>query len=49
MTGAIPFPAGAAMVLLKRESLFAAPIVGSLSEGTAMAPFAVIVFRTSGA
>jgi hypothetical protein len=42
--GAIWFPA---VVLLKGEAFVAAPIVGSLIVVVAMAPFTVIVFRTS--
>ena len=45
--GAILFPAGVALVLLKGESFIVAPIVGSLIVAAAMALFAVIVFRTS--
>jgi hypothetical protein len=47
IVGAILFPAGVAMVLLKGPSFEAAPIVGSLIVVAAMALFAVIVFRTS--
>jgi hypothetical protein len=47
MTGAILLPAGVAVVLLKGEAFVAAPIVGSLIVVAAMAPFTVIVFRTS--
>jgi hypothetical protein len=47
IVGAILFPAGVALVLLKGPSLVAAPIVGSLIVTVAMALFAVIVFRTS--
>jgi hypothetical protein len=47
MTGAILFPAGIAVVLLKGPSFEAAPIAGSLIVVAAMALFAVIVFRTS--
>jgi len=47
MTGAILFPAGVAIVLVKGPSLIAAPIVGSLIVTAAMALFAVIVFRTA--
>jgi hypothetical protein len=47
MIGAILFPAGVAMVLLKGPSFEAAPIAGSLIVVAAMALFAVIVFRTS--
>ena len=45
--GAILFPAGVAVVILKGASFIAAPIVGSLIVTAAMALFAVIVFRTS--
>lgn len=45
--GAILFPAGVALVLLKGPSFIAAPIVGSLIVTVAMALFALIVFRTS--
>ncbi len=47
IVGAILFPAGVALVLLKGESLVAAPIIGSLIVTAAVALFAVIVFRTS--
>jgi hypothetical protein len=47
ITGAILFPAGVALVILKGESFIAAPIVGSLIVTAAMALFAVIVFRTA--
>jgi hypothetical protein len=47
IVGAILFPAGVAMVLLKGPSFEAAPIVGSLIVVAAMVLFAVIVFRTS--
>ncbi len=47
MIGAILFPAGVAMVLLKGPSFEAAPIAGSLIVVAAMTLFAVIVFRTS--
>jgi hypothetical protein len=47
MIGAILFPAGVAIVLLKGPSFEAAPIAGSLLVVTAMALFAVIVFRSS--
>jgi hypothetical protein len=47
MTGAILFPAGVAVVLLKGPSFEAAPIAGSLIMVAAMALFVVIVFRTS--
>lgn len=45
--GAILFPAGVAIVLVKGPSLIGAPIAGSLIVTAAMALFAVIVFRTS--
>ena len=47
MIGAIVFPAGVALVLVKGPSFEAAPIVGSLIVVAAMAVFTVIVFRTS--
>jgi hypothetical protein len=47
MSGAIVFPVGVAVVLLKGPSFEAAPIAGSLIVVAAMALFAVIVFRTS--
>jgi hypothetical protein len=46
--GAILFPAGVAVVVLKGTSLIAVPIVGSLILVAAFALFAVIVFRTAG-
>ena len=45
--GAILFPAGVAVVLLKGPSFEAAPIAGSLIVVAAMALFVVIVFRSS--
>jgi peptidoglycan/LPS O-acetylase OafA/YrhL len=45
--GAIVFPVGVAIVILKGETLVAIPIVGSLIMAVAMALFAVIVFRTA--
>jgi len=47
IVGAILFPAGVAIVLLKGTSFIAAPIVGSLIVAAAMALFVVIVFRTA--
>src|SRR6202043_1142094 len=47
MVGAILFPAGVAVVLLKGPSFEAAPIAGSLIMVGAMALFVVIVFRSS--
>jgi hypothetical protein len=47
IAGAILFPAGVAIVVLKGTSFIAAPIVGSLIVVAAMALFTVIVFRTS--
>jgi hypothetical protein len=47
MIGAIVFPAGVAVVLLKGPSFEAAPIAGSLIVVAAMALFVAIVFRTS--
>ena len=45
--GAILFPAGVALVLLKGPSFEAAPIAGALAMVWAMTLFAIIVFRTS--
>src|SRR5207302_6639456 len=47
MIGAVAFPAGVAIVILKGETLVAIPILGSLIVVAAMALFAVIVFRTA--
>ncbi len=47
IVGAILFPAGIAIVVLKGPSFIAAPIVGSLIVVAAMAMFVAIVFRTS--
>ena len=47
IAGAILFPAGVAVVVLKGPSFIAAPIAGSLVVTAAMALFAVIVFRSS--
>jgi hypothetical protein len=47
IAGAILFPAGVAIVVLKGTSFIAAPIVGSLIVVAAMALFTVIVLRTS--
>jgi hypothetical protein len=47
IAGAILFPAGVAIVLVKGTSFIAAPIVGSLIAVVATALFAVIVFRTA--
>jgi hypothetical protein len=47
MIGAIVFPVGVAVVLLKGPSFEAAPILGSLIVVAAMALFVVIVFRSS--
>ena len=47
IVGAILFPAGIAIVVLKGPSFIAAPIVGSLIVVAAMAMFMVIVLRTS--
>jgi hypothetical protein len=47
MIGAVVFPAGVAVVLLKGPSFEAAPIVGSLIVVVAMSLFVVIVFQTS--
>jgi hypothetical protein len=45
--GAILFPAGVALVLVKGPSFEAAPIGGALTVVAAMTLFAIIVFRTS--
>ena len=47
MVGAILFPLGVAVVLLKGPSFEAAPIAGSLIVVAAMVLFAVIVFRSA--
>jgi hypothetical protein len=47
IAGAILFPAGVAIVVLKGTSFLAVPIVGSLIVVAAMALFTVILFRTS--
>jgi hypothetical protein len=47
IVGAVVFPAGVAIVVVKGTSYIAAPIVGSLIAVTATALFTVIVFRTS--
>jgi hypothetical protein len=47
MIGAILFPVGVAVVLLKGPSFEAAPIAGSLIVVAAMVLFVVIVFRSS--
>jgi hypothetical protein len=47
ITGAILFPLGVAVVILKGPSFEAAPIAGSLIVVAAIALFAVILFRTS--
>jgi hypothetical protein len=47
IVGAILFPAGVALVILKGASFTAAPIIGSLIVTAAMGLFAVIVFQTS--
>jgi hypothetical protein len=47
IAGAILFPGGVAVVLLKGPSFEAAPIIGALIVVAAMALFAAIVFRTS--
>jgi hypothetical protein len=45
--GAILFPVGVALVILKGPSFIATTIVGSLVVTAAMALFAVIVFRSA--
>ena len=47
IAGAILFPVGVAVVILKGPSFEAAPIAGSLIVVAAMALFAVIVFRSA--
>jgi formate/nitrite transporter FocA (FNT family) len=47
IVGAIVFPLGVAIVVLKGESLIALPIIGSLIVVAAMALFALIVFQTA--
>ncbi|TMJ46771.1 MAG: hypothetical protein E6G85_30200 [Alphaproteobacteria bacterium] len=47
MIGAIAFPVGVAVVILKGEALVAIPIGGSLIVVAAMALFTLIVFRTA--
>jgi hypothetical protein len=47
MAGAIIFPLGVALVLLRGPSFEMAPIVGSLIVVAAMALFTIVVFRTS--
>ena len=47
IAGAILFPAGVAVVILKGPSFEAAPIAGSLIVSASMALFAVIVLRSS--
>jgi len=47
IVGAILFPAGVAVVILKGASFIAAPIIGSLIVTAAMVLFTVIVFQTS--
>ena len=47
IVGAIVFPAGIALVLLKGTTFIAAPIVGSLIVVAATALFAGIVFRSA--
>lgn len=46
IAGAVLFPAGIAVVLLKGPAYAAAPIAGSLIVLVAMALFVVVVFRT---
>lgn len=47
MIGAILFPAGIAVVLLKGTTFLFAPVLGSLIVAAATALFVAIVFRTS--
>ena len=47
IVGAVVFPAGIAIVILKGPTFVVAPIVGSLVVTIAVVLFAIIVFRTS--
>ncbi len=47
IAGAILFPAGVAVVILKGPSFVALPVAGSLIVLTALGLFALIVFRTA--
>ena len=47
IVGAVLFPTGIALVILRGTSFIAAAVVGSLIAFAAVALFAVIVFRTS--
>jgi len=47
MAGAVVFPLGIALVVLKGPSFEIVPIAGSLLVVAAMALFAAVVFRTS--
>jgi hypothetical protein len=47
LAGAVLFPLGVAVVIKKGEAFIVLPIVGSLIVLTAVALFALIVFRTS--
>ena len=47
LLGALVFPVGIALAIKKGEAFIVFPIVGSLIVVTAIALFAVIVFRTS--
>jgi hypothetical protein len=47
IVGAVLFPAGVAIVIVKGPAFIAAPIVGSLIALSAVALFAFIVLRTS--
>jgi hypothetical protein len=47
IVGAILFPAGVAIVILKGAAFIAVPVVGSMFALAATALFAVIVLRTS--
>jgi hypothetical protein len=45
--GAIVFPVGVAIVILKGDALVAIPVIGSVIVAIALALFALILFRTS--
>jgi hypothetical protein len=47
MVGAVVFPAGVAVVVLKGTSFIVLPIIGSLITVAAIALFALVVFQTA--
>jgi hypothetical protein len=49
MIGAVVFPVGVAVVVLKGTSFIAFPIIGSLITVAAIALFALVVFQTADA